>query len=130
MWFKNLQIYRLPQNWAFTPEQMEDALQSQAFTPASSNELLRQGWASPRENDRLVHAVHGQFLLSLATEKKVLPSKVIPKGLPPTVRVARTESVTGSIFVRTPTLNDETQIFVPSKATTLGPAPTAIVSTT
>ena len=77
MWFKNLQIYRLPAPWAFTPEQMEDALQSQAFSPASSNELLRQGWDSPRANGKLVHVVNKQMLMMLGTEKKLLPSSVI-----------------------------------------------------
>ena len=77
MWFKNLQIYRLPAPWAFNPEQMEEALQSQAFTPASSNELLRQGWDSPRGNGKLVHVVNKQMLMLLGTEKKLLPSSVI-----------------------------------------------------
>lgn len=77
MWFKNLQIYRLPAPWAFSPEQMEDALQSQRFTPASSNELLRQGWDSPRGNGNLVHVVNKQMLLLLGTEKKLLPNSVI-----------------------------------------------------
>lgn len=77
MWFKNLQIYRLPAPWAFTPEQMEDALQSQALGPVTSNELLRQGWDSPRGNDKLVHVVNKQMLMMLGTEKKLLPSSVI-----------------------------------------------------
>jgi recombination associated protein RdgC len=77
MWFKNLQIYRLPAPWAFSAEQMEEALQSQAFTPASSNELLRQGWDSPRANGKLVHEVNKQMLMMLGTEKKLLPGSVI-----------------------------------------------------
>lgn len=77
MFFKNAQLYRLPAPWDMTAERLAEALSSQAFAPASSNELLRQGWASPRENRLLVHAVNGQFLLSLVTEKKILPSKVI-----------------------------------------------------
>ena len=77
MWFKNLQIYRLPAPWNFTPEQMEEALRPQAFTPANSNELLQQGWDSPRGNDKLVHVVNKQMLMMLGTEKKLLPSSVI-----------------------------------------------------
>jgi recombination associated protein RdgC len=77
MWFKNLQIYRLPAPWAFTPEQLEEALRSHAFTPASSNELMRQGWDSPRGNGSLVHVVNKQMLILLGTEKKLLPSSVI-----------------------------------------------------
>ena len=77
MWFKNLQIYRLPAPWAYTPEQLEEALSSNAFTPASSNELLRQGWDKPRPNGGLVHVVNKQMLIVLGTEKKLLPSSVI-----------------------------------------------------
>jgi recombination associated protein RdgC len=78
MWFKNLQLYRLPAPWAMTADALAAALASQAFAPASSNELLRQGWAPPRaENAPLVHAVAGQFLMRLVTEKKVLPAKVL-----------------------------------------------------
>ncbi|SFV04027.1 recombination-associated protein RdgC [Pseudoduganella namucuonensis] len=77
MWFKNLQIYRLPAPWAFTPEQLEEALRPHAFTPASSNELLRQGWDAPRPNGGLVHVVNQQMLILLGTEKKLLPATVI-----------------------------------------------------
>jgi len=77
MWFKNLQIYRLPAPWAFTPEQLEEALAPHAFTPASSNELLRQGWDKPRPNGGLVHVVNKQMLILLGTEKKLLPATVI-----------------------------------------------------
>ena len=77
MWFKNLQIYRLPAPWAFTAAQLEEALASQRFTPPSSNELLRQGWDSPRQNSQLVHTVNQQMLFMLGTEKKLLPGSVI-----------------------------------------------------
>ncbi|MEH6434336.1 recombination-associated protein RdgC [Massilia sp. DD77] len=78
MFFKNLQVYRLPAPWAMTAESLASSLASHAFAPASSNELLRQGWAAPRgDGTPLVHAVNGQFLMQLATEKKVLPAKVI-----------------------------------------------------
>ena len=78
MFFKNLQIYRLPAPWAMTAAALEQALAQQQFTPATSMDLVRQGWASPRgAGQPLVHAVAGQFLLQLKTEKKLLPSTVI-----------------------------------------------------
>jgi recombination associated protein RdgC len=77
MWFKNLQVYRLPAPWSMTADALEQALTPQSFVPASSSELLRQGWASPRQNGQLVHVVNGQFLLQLQTEKKLLPTSVI-----------------------------------------------------
>lgn len=75
--FKNLQVYRLPAPWAVTADQLASALAAQAFTPASSNELLRQGFEPPREGSELVHAVAGQFLLQLKTEKKVMPAAAV-----------------------------------------------------
>lgn len=77
MWFKNLQIYRLPANWAMTAEKLAEYLAPQAFSPCTSNELLRQGWVSPRDNGQLVHTVNRQMLLCLQTEKKLLPASVI-----------------------------------------------------
>ena len=78
MFFKNLQIYRLPAPWAMTAAALEEALAQQQFTPTTSMDLVRQGWASPRgAGQPLVHAVGGQFLLQLKTEKKLLPSTVV-----------------------------------------------------
>jgi len=78
MFFRNLQVYRLPSPWAMTADQLANALLPQMFAPAASNELLRQGWVAPRgAGEPLVHNVAGQFLLQLVTEKKVLPAKVI-----------------------------------------------------
>jgi len=75
--FKNLQVYRLPAPWAITADQLASALAAQAFTPASSNELLRQGFEPPLAGGDLVHAVAGQFLLQLKTEKKVMPAAAV-----------------------------------------------------
>ena len=77
MWFKNLQMYRLPAPWAMSQDQLEAALAPQAFHAANSLDLQNQGWASPRENGMLVHGVNQQFLICLATEKKQLPSSVV-----------------------------------------------------
>jgi recombination associated protein RdgC len=77
MWFKNLQVYRLPAPWPFTADQMEAALAPQSFVPPTSSELLRQGWTSPRANGALVHTVNRQMLILLAIEKKLLPASVI-----------------------------------------------------
>ena len=76
MFFKNLQLYRLPAPWPMTAERLAEYLAHQAFAPAASKELLRQGWAAPRGAD-LVHAVNGQFLIVLRTEKKVMPGAAV-----------------------------------------------------
>jgi recombination associated protein RdgC len=61
-----------------TADQLASALLPQMFSPASSNEMLRQGWDKPRGDDSaLVHQVNGQYLLKLVTEKKILPAKAV-----------------------------------------------------
>lgn len=77
MFFKNLQIYRLPKKWAMSADDLATALSGQAFTPPSSSELLRQGWDTMRPDGGLVHAVGGQYLIMLRTEKKLLPATVV-----------------------------------------------------
>lgn len=77
MWFKNLQIYSLPSPWAMSTEQLEACLKTHAFAPGTSMDMQSQGWDSPRQDDRLVHTVNRQMLVSLTTEKKLLPSTVI-----------------------------------------------------
>jgi recombination associated protein RdgC len=77
MWFKNLQLHRLPAPWSVTPEQIEKWLAPHAFAPGSSVEMQTQGWASPRENDALVYAQNGQMMLVYRAEKKLLPASVV-----------------------------------------------------
>ena len=77
MWFKNLQLHRLPIPWSVTSEQMEKWLAPYAFTPAGSMDMQTQGWASPRENGLLAHEISTQMLLVYRTEKKLLPASVV-----------------------------------------------------
>jgi recombination associated protein RdgC len=77
MWFKNLQIYRLPAPWNVTAEQLQADLAPHAFQPCASLEMQSQGWISPRDNGELVYTVNQQMLLALGTEKKLLPTTVI-----------------------------------------------------
>ncbi|MFZ6849262.1 recombination-associated protein RdgC [Undibacterium sp. RuRC25W] len=77
MWFKNLQIFRLSAPWQITADELHTQLSRISFSQCASNEMQSQGWAPPRNNELLVHSVNNQFLISLATEKKLLPSSVI-----------------------------------------------------
>lgn len=81
MWFRNLQVYRFPAPWKISASKLEEQLGRHVFRPASGFELQSQGWASPRDDGGLVHSVHGQMLLSLCTEKKLLPSSVIKEAV-------------------------------------------------
>jgi recombination associated protein RdgC len=77
MWFKNLQIHRFSAPWTLSAEDVEASLAKHAFYPGTSLEMQTQGWASPRDNDQLVHCVNKQMLLVLRTEKKLLPATVV-----------------------------------------------------
>ncbi|MDR8726759.1 recombination-associated protein RdgC [Burkholderia pseudomultivorans] len=77
MWFKNLQLHRLPAPWAVTPDQMEEWLAPHAFQPCSSVEMQRAGWASPRDDGALVYSINRQMLLMFRAEKKLLPASVV-----------------------------------------------------
>ncbi|AVR86995.1 recombination-associated protein RdgC [Thauera aromatica] len=77
MWFKNLQIYRLPANWGITLEQFEEQLAKKPFHPCSSQDMESRGWLSPLGNEVLVHAVGGQWLVALGFEHRLLPSAVV-----------------------------------------------------
>ena len=77
MWFKNLQIYRLPAPWNFDAEQLTTQLTTQAFQPCGNSEMQSQGWIAPRTDGNLVHTVNRQLLLQLSTERKLLPNSVI-----------------------------------------------------
>ncbi|AKJ67094.1 recombination associated protein [Pandoraea thiooxydans] len=77
MWFKNLQIHRLPAPWSVTSEQLEQWLAPHAFEPGGSVAMQSQGWASPRDNGELVYARNRQMLLTFRAEKKLLPASVI-----------------------------------------------------
>lgn len=77
MWFKNLRIFRLLPSWSCTADSLEQALEEQAFRPGGSQDMQSLGWVPPREGGSLVHALDGQYLISLRAEKKLLPATVI-----------------------------------------------------
>ena len=77
MWFRNLQLYRLPKNWASTLSELEEQLSSLTLQPCSATELQSIGWVAPSDGGALVHAVNRQWLLALGVEKKLLPASVV-----------------------------------------------------
>ena len=77
MWFKNLQIYRLPANWDMTLERLEEQLAKKPFHPCGSQDMESRGWLSPLGNEVLVHAVGQQWLVCLGFEHRLLPSAVV-----------------------------------------------------
>lgn len=77
MFFRNLQIYRLPAGYDMTAERLIELLTPQTFRPATSAELTTSGWTPPTKEGGLVHTVNKQLLIALQTEKKLLPASVV-----------------------------------------------------
>jgi len=79
MWFKNLKIYRLKPEWKLGAEveALECHLARCAWRPGGSTDVQNLGWVPVREHGGLVHAVNGQLMLAMRTEKKLLPASVI-----------------------------------------------------
>lgn len=77
MWFKNLLVYRL-NKWDETPASLEEKLARQALQSCSGLDMQSRGWVPPKEDGGpLVHVLGGQMMLSLGTEKKLLPATVV-----------------------------------------------------
>ena len=77
MWFKNIQLYRLPIQWAVTAEALAEKLSAHPFMPCGSQDMGSRGWSSPTKDDRFVLNVGGHLLISLTVEHKLLPAAVI-----------------------------------------------------
>ena len=76
MFFRNLQLYRLPANWDMTADRLAEQLGRLMFRPCGSQDLATHGWISPVQ-DQLVFSVDGQWLISLCVETRILPASVI-----------------------------------------------------
>ena len=77
MWFKNLQLYRLPTPWTIDLAKFDELLSRGPFTKCPSNQPLSRGWVSPRKDGALVFSLGGQWLIALAVEQRLLPSSVV-----------------------------------------------------
>jgi recombination associated protein RdgC len=77
MWFRNLQLYRLPTPWAIDLASLEEQMASGPFVKCPSNQPLSRGWVSPRRDGGLVFALDRQWLLALAVEQRLLPASVV-----------------------------------------------------
>src|ERR1035437_277557 len=78
MWFRNLQLYRLPKNWSSDLSTLEEQLSTLTLQPCNASDLQSIGWVAPRDGGgALVHAVNRQWLLALGAEQKLLPASVV-----------------------------------------------------
>lgn len=77
MWFRNLQFYRLPKNWADNASVLEEQLAKLTLQPCSTSAMQSVGWVAPRAGGALVHAVNRQWLIALGAEQRLLPASVV-----------------------------------------------------
>ena len=77
MWFKNLQLYRLPAPWAIDLASLEEQVARGPFVKCPSNQPLSRGWVSPRRDGALVFSLNHQWLIALSVEQRLLPSSVV-----------------------------------------------------
>ncbi|MDP2831933.1 MAG: recombination-associated protein RdgC [Pseudomonadota bacterium] len=77
MWFKNLAVYRLPAGLKLDTAALEEKLATLTMQPCGNMDRETRGWMSPRGDDRLLHVLNQQVLLTLGMEAKLLPSSVV-----------------------------------------------------
>ncbi len=79
MWFKNLSIFRLTENFILTPEDLEQKLSTMSFHPCTPHQEFSFGWTPPvgKPAQQLVHSSNGFMMLCGKKEEKVLPAAVI-----------------------------------------------------
>jgi recombination associated protein RdgC len=78
MWFRNLQIFRLTPDWAYSTESLSAALQKGLFQGCGATDRFARGWVPPRGHEgELVFSVQNQQLIALGVEQKLLPSSVV-----------------------------------------------------
>lgn len=79
MWFKNLSIFRLTEDFTLTPEQLAQKLEEMVFRSCAPHQEFSFGWTAPvgRSAQQLVHSSNGFMMLCGKKEEKVLPTAVV-----------------------------------------------------
>lgn len=77
MWFKNLTLFELEDEWTLPPAQLEERLAKHPLQPCTALATDSVGWLSPRDNGALVESLEKHFLITLGQEQKLLPASVV-----------------------------------------------------
>ena len=77
MWFKNIQLYRLPANLAIGAAQLQEQMALGPFAKCPRNQPMSRGFVSPRKDGDLVYQLGGQWMIALSVEQRLLPSSVV-----------------------------------------------------
>jgi len=79
MWFKNLSVFRLTEDFTWSAAELEEKLATLLFRPCTGQEESTFGWTSPlgKSSDQLVHSSNGFLMICGKKEEKVLPAQVV-----------------------------------------------------
>lgn len=92
MFFKNLIVYRLPSDWAYSAAQLEETLAMRILQRCGPFEMFSRGWVAPSaDTGRLVHTVNQQHLIALGVEQKLLPGSLIRQEVAERAKVLAVE---------------------------------------
>lgn len=83
MWFKNLRLYRLTDDFTLSPEELNSKLESFCFNPCGNLDPLRYGFEPPlgRDSEEFVHVTNGYIMICAKKQEKILPSGVVKEHL-------------------------------------------------
>lgn len=83
MWFKNLRLYRLTEQWSHTAEELNSALEAFSFNPCGSLDTLRYGFVPPlgRHGSEYSHTTNGYIMICAKKQEKILPASVVNEQL-------------------------------------------------
>jgi recombination associated protein RdgC len=83
MWFKNLHVYRFTQAFTLSSNDINLALEKNAFTPSPTQQPKNLGWVTPlniREGE-YVFSSNGCYMMTLKRQEKILPASVVNEHL-------------------------------------------------
>lgn len=85
MWFKNLYLLKLPNDFELTYSDLSEQLATKPFQPCGAEQRESMGWVSPfgQTSEELILAADGeQFLLvTMAHQERLLPASVVKEEL-------------------------------------------------
>ena len=59
MWFKNLTVYRLPDNWSVSAAELEEKLSRRPLPAVGSFDMFSRGWVHASSAQRYVPTTNG-----------------------------------------------------------------------
>lgn len=77
MLFRNLVIYRLPDDFAPSAFDLEEALAQRRLRPCGGFEMQTRGWVPCGDSGRLAYPLGAHVLIALGVEQKLLPASIV-----------------------------------------------------